>query len=212
MFGDRKEVYAVGDSWTLDNVGEPLKTITTSKQNLKMVFLDEAKGDPNKLIETWLNTNLFKEDEQWFGPIRMIGYADDSTVTQTHKVGARFGDGIRLESVEVFDSVARRGEVLRLRLIWKTESAVGRDFKSFTHIFIDDKIVAQRDGQPVGELRPTTTWKVGETIRDQFAILIPVDAPSGVYQLRIGLYDLTTLERLAVNGGEFIVLGEITIR
>ena len=156
--------------------------------------------------------DLFKVDEQWFGAIRMIGYAGDSTVTQTHPVGARFGDGIRLEKVEVIDSVARRGEVLRLRLIWKAESAVGRDFKSFTHIFIDDKIVAQRDGQPVGELRPTTTWKAGETIRDQFAIRIPNDAPSGVYQLRIGLYDLTTLERLAVNGGEFIVLGEITIQ
>ncbi|MEK7439522.1 MAG: glycosyltransferase family 39 protein [Chloroflexota bacterium] len=212
MFGDRKDVYAIGDSWTLDNVSESLKTITASKQNLKIVFLDDVKGDPNKLIETWLNTNLFKVDEQWFGAIRMIGYAGDSTVTQTHPVGARFGDGIRLEKVEVIDSVARRGEVLRLRLIWKAESAVGRDFKSFTHIFIDDKIVAQRDGQPVGELRPTTTWKAGETIRDQFAIRIPNDAPSGVYQLRIGLYDLTTLERLAVNGGEFIVLGEITIQ
>ncbi|MBI5713531.1 MAG: hypothetical protein HZC38_08945, partial [Chloroflexi bacterium] len=212
MFVEQKDVYAIGDSWTLDNVSESLKTITADKQNLKMVFLDEAKGDPNKLIETWLNTNLFKVDEQWLGPIRMIGYAGDSTVRQTHKVGARFGDGIRLESVEVFDSVARRGEVLRLRLIWKAENVVARDFKSFTHIFIGDKIVAQRDGQPVGELRPTTTWKAGETIRDQFAILIPKDAPSGVYQLRIGLYDAATQERLAVNGGEFIVLGEITIQ
>jgi hypothetical protein len=212
MFGDRKDVYAVGDSWTLGNVSETLQAIAPSKQNLKMVFLDEAKGDPNKLIETWLNTNMFKVDEQWFGAIRMIGYAGDSTVTQTHTVGARFGDGIRLERVDVIDSAARRGEVLRLRLIWKAESGVGRDFKSFTHIFIGDKIVAQRDGQPVGELRPTTTWKAGEVIRDQFAILIPKDAPSGVYQLRIGLYDFETQERLVVNGGEFVVVGEITIK
>ncbi len=212
MFGDRKEVYTVGDSWTLDKVDESLKAITTNKQNLKVVFLDEAKGDPNKTIETWLNANLFKVDEQWFGPIRMIGYAGDSTVTQTHKVGARFGDGIRLETVEVIDSAARRGEVARLRLIWNAENPVSRDFKSFTHIFIGDKIIAQRDGQPVGELRPTTTWRVGEVIRDQFAIQIPADAPSGIYQLRIGMYDMQTQERLIVNGDEFVVMGEITIK
>ena len=213
MFGDRKEVYAIGDSWTLDNVGESLKTITAGKQNLKMVFLDEAKGDPNKLIETWLNTTLFKVDEQWFGAIRVIGYAGDSTVTRTHPVGARFGDGIHLESVEVFDSAARRGEVVRLRIIWKAENVVERDFKSFAHIFIGDKIVAQRDWRPVGELRPTTTWKAGEVIRDQFAIRIPANAPSGVYQLRIGLYDMQTQERLVVNGErDSVMIGEITIQ
>ena len=207
-------VQGIGKTWPLDlkSTFASLSEITKSDDNFLMVFLDEAKGDPNKLIETWLNTNLFKIDEQWFGPIRMIGYAGDSTVTQTHTVGARFGDGIRLESVEVIDSVARRGEIARLRLIWKAESAVARDFKSFTHIFTGDKIIAQRDGQPVGELRPTTTWKVGEMIRDQFAIRIPLDAPGGIYQLRVGLYDVSTQERLSVNGGnDFVIVGEITI-
>jgi len=69
----------------------------------------------------------------------------------------------------------------------------------------------------VGELRPTSTWRAGERIADQFAIRFSVDAPPGKYQLRIGMYDVNSLMRLPVSmpdgtTGEFFVGGEVVVR
>ena len=68
----------------------------------------------------------------------------------------------------------------------------------------------------MGELRPTDKWKPGEKIIDQFAILIPSNAPPGDYQIRVGLYDLHTLGRLWAqfddgHTKEFYTGGQITI-
>ena len=77
-------------------------------------------------------------------------------------------------------------------------------------------LLAQHDGQPVGELRPTNTWQAGEIVIDQFAIPIPTDAPAGEYRLRIGLYLPGTGQRLPYTtpGGqveEAWIGGQITI-
>jgi len=38
-------------------------------------------------------------------------------------------------------------------------------------------------------LRPTTTWKLGEQVEDNYGIAIPVTLPAGSYTLEIGMYD-----------------------
>jgi len=184
--------------------------------SINVIFLEETKGDPSRQLETWLNTRLFRLDEQWFGPVRMIRFAGRAEAGETITVGARFGDGLTLESVEVFDPVARPGSIVRLRLIWRAESSISQQLKIFTHIFAGEGIAAQHDGQPAGELRPTNTWAVGETILDQFAIRLPPETLSGEYQLRIGMYDLNTQARLPVQlpdgaSGEFWAGGKIAI-
>lgn len=212
-------VIPIGDSWPLDSpaLDAELQSATATTQDVRLVFLQETNGDPQRLIETWLTTHLFRFEEHWFGPLRQVGYAGNGSVTQRIPVGGRFGDGIQLESVEVIDSVSQPGDLIRLRLTWRALAPIPQQFKIFTHIFTDDTIIAQHDGQPVGELRPTNTWPVGETIVDQFAIRLPPAAPPGDYQIRIGLYDLVTQVRPPVRladgtQAEFFVGGVIGIR
>lgn len=205
----------LGDSWptSITSADEALLKDATL---ISVVFLEETKGDPSRQLETWLNTQLFRLDEQWFGPVRMIRFAGRAGSGETIPVGAKFGDGVVLESVEAFDPVAAAGGVVRLRLVWHAEASISQQLKIFTHLFAGEGIVAQHDGQPVGELRPTSTWQAGETIVDQFAIRLLPETQPGRYQLRIGMYDIHTQARLPArlsNGevGEFYVGGQIAI-
>jgi len=212
-------VIPVGDSWPLDVAAaeSELRRIADEESNIRVAFLEETNGDPQRRIETWLDTRLFRLDEQWFGPVRVLSFAGDGQVTLTIPLEARFGDGITLESVEVLDTVSPPGGLIRIRLNWRADSSISQSLKVFVHLFAGEAIAAQHDGQPVGELRPTSTWRAGERIADQFAIRFSVDAPPGKYQLRIGMYDVNSLMRLPVSmpdgtTGEFFVGGEVVVR
>jgi hypothetical protein len=212
-------LFPIGDSWPLDELTteNELSRAAAEHTDLRMLFVQETNGDRRRLIESWLNTHLYRIDEQWFGPVHLINLARPDEVAQTVAANARFGDGIQLESVEILDSVSQPGGLIRLRLHWFALAPIPQQFKIFTHLFSGEAIIAQHDGQPVGELRPTHTWVVGEQVVDQFAIRLPADALPGVYQLRIGMYDINSQARLPVltpDGatGEFFIGGSLTVK
>ncbi len=209
----------VGDSWPLEveAIENQLSSIVANHQIVQVAFLQETGADPQRQIETWLNAHLFRIDEQWFGPIRVVSYAGDGPVAQTIPVRAKFGESILLDSIDVLDRTLSPGGVIRIRLKWRSLSPTNSTFKVFTHLFTRETIIAQHDSQPAGELRPTNTWQPGETIYDQFAIRLPQDAPPQTYQLRVGMYGLvsqTRLSTITADGviGEFIIGGEIEIK
>jgi 4-amino-4-deoxy-L-arabinose transferase-like glycosyltransferase len=212
-------IHPIGDSWPLDVAGakNELSKTTTDAGLVKIVLIEEIKGDPDRAIETWLSTHLFRFDEQWFGPVRMVGFIGSKPIAETIRVGAQFGDSILLESIEMIDANPAPGSFIRLRLNWRAIGPISQNFKIFFHIFSDDRIVAQHDGQPVSELRSTTTWQTDETIIDQFVIHLPADVLPGAYGFRIGLYDLTTQERLSAITAdgvlqEFYIGGPIVVK
>ncbi|HKZ70855.1 MAG TPA: glycosyltransferase family 39 protein [Anaerolineales bacterium] len=212
-------LFPIGASWPLDEltIENELSRAAVEHTDLRMLFVQETNGDRRRLIETWLNTHLYRIDEQWFGPVRLINLAGPDEAAQTVTAKARFGDGIQLESVEILDSVPQPGGLIRLRLQWLALASIPQQFKIFTHLFSGDSIIAQHDGQPVGELRPTQTWLAGETIVDQFAIRLPINVAPGIYQLRIGMYDIESQARLPVllpddTHSEFFIGGNIEIK
>jgi hypothetical protein len=77
--------------------------------------------------------------------------------------------------------------------------------------------VAQKDQPPLGGFLPTSLWRTRELIVDQIPIDIPADAPSGEYELRIGMYDAVTGQRLPVskNGeiiGDYVSVGSVVVK
>ena len=78
--------------------------------------------------------------------------------------------------------------------------------------------MAQQDNQPQGGRYPTTAWTVRDRVVDRYELVLREGAPSGEYRLLVGMYDLTTGERLMTidqNGSRLpddaIDLGEITV-
>ena len=169
--------------------------------------------------DSWLNTHLFRLDEGWRGSVRLLSFLGNGYITQSIPACAQFGDDIQLDSVEILDSVSVPDGVVRLRLIWHAQSPIKQLLVTCANLMdaFSGRVVAQHYGQPVGDSRPTNTWRRGEVILDQFALRVFADTPPGSYQLRLGLYDLDTQARLRVSWaesgfGDSYIGGLITVR
>jgi len=131
---------------------------------------------------------------------------------------ATLGQNISLLEVDVIDGWVKPRDTLRLSLRWQAGEGIDANYKVFLHLVgPDNNIVAQRDSEPVGGLRPTTSWQEGEVIIDNHGILVPEDVPAGTYELLGGMYLPATGQRLPIveasgaTAEDHIVLGAIQI-
>ncbi len=90
---------------------------------------------------------------------------------------------------------------MRVSLYWQANAEMPIDYTVFVHVLnATGAIVAQVDHQPQSGNYPTSIWDNGESVRDDFDLLLPADTPSGAYTLEIGWYELETGRRLPVLG------------
>jgi hypothetical protein len=172
--------------------------------------MDEA--DPNGVIARWLAENGFQATHQWYGSVQLALIGLAPTGSATERVDAALDNGIVLDGYRIGSRTLRPGDTLDLTLVWRAAQGPTVDhWKVFTHLLDSGSvIVAQRDAEPAGNLRPTTSWKVGEQVQDNYGIAIPADLPAGSYTLEIGMYDGN--RRSHISGGEdHLILGEVRV-
>ncbi len=112
-----------------------------------------------------------------------------------------FGDQVVLLSYQR-EGPLRHGATVRLTMDWQGLRQMTNDYTVFVHVVDEEGTIwAQRDGVPVDGGRPTSSWELGEIVRDEYEIMIPVDGPREGYSVQAGLYDGETGVRLPVSGG-----------
>lgn len=121
----------------------------------------------------------------------------------------------RLNGYALTAETAPGGNIL-LTLLWESLRPVDANYQVFVHLLdAQGNKVAQRDGQPVQWLRPTSSWLPGEVIADRYGLLLPETFPTGRYALAVGFYDPVTGQRLPVSAGPAnyaIELGPLDVR
>lgn len=118
----------------------------------------------------------------------------------SHPLRVDLGERVDLAGYDLGADRVAPGDSIELTLYWHPQGRLTQGLKVFTHLVgPDGRIVAQRDSIPVEGARPTTGWRPGEYIADRYRIAVPRDAAPGRYELRVGLYDPTTGERLPVS-------------
>ncbi|MBI2942410.1 MAG: glycosyltransferase family 39 protein [Chloroflexi bacterium] len=133
------------------------------------------------------------------GPLR-IARADADGPTPSEGLGYTLGESIHLVGFDIRDRSVAPGGKLRLTLYWQATSAVPRDYTVFTHLVdAGGRLIAQQDSQPQRGSYPTTLWAPGETVRDEYELTLPADAPSGSATILVGMYLLESGERLPVQ-------------
>lgn len=142
-----------------------------------------------------------------------------ANVDIANELNLDFGDNIRLLGYELDKETAVSGEPVYLTIYWQAQAPVPQRYKVFTHLIgetyninSDNFLWGQQDNEPINNTRPTTTWRTGEVITDRYAIPLTADAPAGVYQVEIGLYDPATGVRLPIlDGPDFVILDSVTV-
>jgi len=124
----------------------------------------------------------------------------EDTYTIEYPDGTRFGESMTLLGYSFEEMELTPGEPLHFTLYWTSSAPAARNWTVFTHLIHDatDELVGQHDKIPYSEVYPPSRWWPGQVVDDKFSIEIPADAPDGRYHLSVGMYDLSTGERLAL--------------
>ena len=186
-----------------------LETIAAGHPRLFAVFWATDESDPARVVESWLSTHTFKASDRWYGNVRLALYASTRTKDQ-HPLNAQWEQGISLVSYSDAGQEPNADDVMPLTLNWHADQPLNTRYKVFVHL-LDPRgfVIAQRDSEPAGGARPTTTWQPGETILDDYGLLIPFGTPPLNYRLEFGLYDLETGQRLKTTTGADHITSEV---
>jgi len=194
-----------------------LTSLLKRYRRLFVLYWGDAESDPRRLIETWLAAHAYKSGDAWYGRVRLATYGvaplpDEPAVM----LDARFGD-IRLHGYALDDATSSPGDILPVTLFWEAQAPIAERYKVTVQLLDGaGQLVAQVDTEPGDGLMPTTIWEPGQILTDRYGVLLPADLPPGHYTLIVGLYHVTTGERLpvALDGepvGDHLVLGNVEI-
>jgi len=128
----------------------------------------------------------------------MVRGADPKEIS--HPLAIELGDALLLG----YD-LALEGERCELVLYWSAMQPMKRDYNVFIHLLDEGgDILAQGDRQPLEGLYPTSLWRPGEVARDKHSL----PSPPGLAEIRVGLYDWHTGERLSRHdsGQDYVVI------
>lgn len=113
-------------------------------------------------------------------------------VIPSNQIDARLGENIALIGYEA----GRTGNDIALTLYWGSIAETRGDYTVFVHLLDSSgRVIAQDDAQPGHRSYPTSRWRAGQVILDDYRLAIPPDA-RGDLKIEIGMYVLETGARL----------------
>ncbi|HEX8821645.1 MAG TPA: hypothetical protein VF794_17100 [Archangium sp.] len=120
--------------------------------------------------------------------------------------GANFEDKVELVGATVQPGRIAPGELARVTAYFKVLKPLEEDYMVFVHIEDAEGRMERlnADHKPAGGLYPTTQWKVGETVKDEFNIGLPAGAPARALNLWVGFWDPKTDARLQLKNPEVV--------
>ncbi len=186
-------------------VAQDLEEIVARHHRIYAIFW--GKSGSGRYVEQWLKKNAYLALEAWYGDARLLLYGA-STEAGQEPLNAKFGEEILLTGYHLAREEVERGDILLLTLFWEAETRVSTDYKVFVHLLDEDgSILAQHDSQPMGGVRPTSGWLIGERVEDHHGVLLGEISP-GEYRLVVGVYDPGSGERLPISGGGERAMGD----
>jgi hypothetical protein len=113
------------------------------------------------------------------------------------------GNEIALLGYNLLAREVEAGDILPLTLFWQALASPQERYKVFVHVLDEaGHIVGQWDSEPGGGMHLTTLWQPGETIADNYGVLIRPGTPPGQHRIEVGMYSLTSGQRLPISGGQ----------
>jgi hypothetical protein len=104
------------------------------------------------------------------------------------------------------------GDVLAVTLRWSVSPPPRQHYVAFLHLTTPDgQVAAQTDGAPRNGIKSFRTFRPSEEVTDCPVLMVPRDLAPGPYQVRVGLYDPRSGDRLHVISDEEQVLEEATV-
>lgn len=129
------------------------------------------------------------------------------------------GDFLSLPGYNVRPTTLEAGDSVSVTLWWQAQARMETNYTAFIHILgPDGQMLAQEDRLLRFGNRPTSRWRVGEVVSEEYQLALQGDAAPGQYVVTTGVYYWKTGERLPVwdveglrVSDDTITLGTITV-
>jgi mannosyltransferase len=199
-------VYPLPRSRPLDEAqtAEELTEIAAEHDRLFAVLWAVDESDPGRFVEGWLAERAYKALDTWYGGVRLAIYAIPTASPQEiqNPLEARLGDEIGLSGYNLLAHEVEAGDILPLTLFWQALAQPQERYKVFVHLLDEaGHIVGQWDSEPGNGLNITTGWQPGETVADNYGVLVRPGTPPGEHRIEVGMYSAISGQRLTVSEG-----------
>tara|TARA_Y100000590_G_scaffold252003_1_gene282988 strand:- start:2384 stop:3712 length:1329 start_codon:yes stop_codon:yes gene_type:complete len=125
-----------------------------------------------------------------------------------NRMYASVADEIELLGYDAGDTVLEPGESLDIVLYWKANVIPSRNYQVYLHLRGDNGELWGQSDKVNPASFPTSRWSVDKYVRDEHVIVVAENAPSGEYQVHVGLWDHVTGERFLALDKNGWLLGE----
>ena len=214
-------VYPLPRSRPLDEAqtADELTEIVAEHDRLFAVLWAVDESDPGRFVEGWLAERAYKALDTWYGNVRLAIYAMPTAPPREiqNPLDARLGDEITLLGYNLLTREVEAGDILPLTLFLQALAQPQERYKVFVHVLDEaGHIVGQWDGEPGDGMNITTSWQPGETVADNYGVLVRPGTPPGQYRIEVGMYSAVSGQRLAVSeggqaSGDHLVLDSIEV-
>jgi hypothetical protein len=122
------------------------------------------------------------------------------------KNGANFDDKIEMVGAVVNPSRVQVGESVKVTVSYRVLAELDKDYMIFVHVEDMDGRVERinADHAPAGGTYPTSRWKKGDIVKDEYVIYVPPTMPVRGLTILTGFWDPKTDGRLAVKNPEAV--------
>ena len=133
------------------------------------------------------------------GPVAIRVGAVLTRLTQDSDAGG--DDKVELTSAQFQPPQLLRGDQLKMVLTFKVLDTIPEDYVIFVHVEdIDGRVERINvDHRPMGGNYPTTQWKKGETVRDEFGFTVPANFSVRAVNIYTGLWDPNADRRMKLR-------------
>lgn len=192
-------------------------TLTPTVAQVEVGLYDLQSGARLPVLD---ETGAPVSDNVRFGHIELVRNQQGEPIPGDipNPVQFNLANQIALVGYELDRTAAQPGETFNLVLYWRALRDIEINYAVFTQI-IDENANkwAQKDAWPQEGNAPTATWTAGQLIEDHYALVVNPDAPSGAYDLLVGMYGANDGKRLSLLGeagqvqADYIILGKVRI-
>ncbi|MBC8249793.1 MAG: glycosyltransferase family 39 protein [Anaerolineales bacterium] len=199
-------VYPLPRSRPLDEAqtAEELTEIAAEHNRIFAVLWAVDESDPGRFVEGWLADRAYKALDTWYGNVRLAIYAAPTAPPEEihNPLDSRLGDEIALLGYNLLTREVEAGDILPLTLFWQALAQPQERYKVFVHILDEaGHIVGQQDSEPGDGMHITTIWRPGETVADNYGVLVRPGTPPGQHRIEVGMYSPISGQRLPISEG-----------
>jgi 4-amino-4-deoxy-L-arabinose transferase-like glycosyltransferase len=179
-----------------------LADIAVRHERLWFVQAGLAQADPTNFVERWLRLHAWPVFRQAHQNAVLSLYTTQPPASQRPVTTVRFGDLLEIAGGWIDGDDVHAGDALRLSLDLRLLTPASADLKaSLRLVGVDGQRTAvdfdlvDRSGADV----PTSGWPVGRVVAMQRGIWVPAAFSPQPYDVRLVVYDGTTLQPLAAS-------------